>query len=339
MLTGDIVATSDAQLDPSLAGAESVILGELRTIVCIPLRPRAPDEEETAELPLPLGALYVDNQETSAPFSPESLRTAEALARHAALAIQNARLYERERRTNEELRRTQSQLLQSEKLATIGQMAAGIAHELNTPLTYILGNLELLQGEPLSGNQKEMLVSAEKGAARIKTLAQNLLAFSRPAGEEKALLSVNEVVERSVEFCSYQVLKAGVEIEKSLDTSAPPVSAIANQLETAVINLIMNAVQAMTEAGGRIVASTKARARAVEITVSDNGPGIPREMQQRIFEPFFTTKEPGKGTGLGLSNVLMVVERHGGRIDLTSDPGAGATFRITLPAAPEEGAS
>ncbi|HEV8254050.1 MAG TPA: ATP-binding protein [Vicinamibacteria bacterium] len=338
MLTGETIATSDAQLDPSLAGAQSVILGELRTIVCIPLRPRPPDEEESAALPLPLGALYVDNQETSAPFSPESLRTAEALARHAALAIQNARLYDRERRTTAELRRAQAQLLQSEKLATIGQMAAGIAHELNTPLTYIVGNLELLQAEPLSGNQKEMLASAEKGAARIKTLAENLLAFSRPAGEEMVPLSVNELVERSVEFCSYQVLKAGVEIEKTLDPSAPRVSAIANQLETAFINLIMNAVQAMPGEGGRVLVSTSARDAKVEITVSDTGPGIPPEIQQRIFEPFFTTKEPGKGTGLGLSNVLIVVESHGGRIDLSSEPGAGATFRITLPAAKEEGA-
>jgi signal transduction histidine kinase len=337
MLTGDTIATSDAQLDPSLAGAQSVILGELRTIVCIPLRPRAPEEEEPAEVPLPLGALYVDNQETSAPFSAESLHTAEALARHAALAIQNARLYEQERRTNEQLRRTQAQLLQSEKLATIGQMAAGIAHELNTPLTYILGNLELLQEEPLSGTQKEMLVSAEKGAERIKTLAQNLLAFSRPAGEEKVPLLLNEVVERSVEFCSYQVLKAGIEIEKELDPSAPQVVAIANQLETAIINLVMNAVHAITGADGRIRVSTRRRDGKVEIAVSDNGPGIPPEIQQRIFEPFFTTKEPGKGTGLGLSNVMLVVEQHGGAIDLSSEPGAGATFRITLPAAPEEG--
>jgi signal transduction histidine kinase len=337
MLTGDTIATSDAQLDPSLAGAQSVILGELRTIVCIPLRPRAPEEEEPAEVPLPLGALYVDNQETSAPFSAESLHTAEALARHAALAIQNARLYEQERRTNEQLRRTQAQLLQSEKLATIGQMAAGIAHELNTPLTYILGNLELLQEEPLSGTQKEMLVSAEKGAERIKTLAQNLLAFSRPAGEEKVPLLLNEVVERSVEFCSYQVLKAGIEIEKELDPSAPQVVAIANQLETAIINLVMNAVHAITGADGRIRVSTRRRDGKVEIAVSDNGPGIPPEIQQRIFEPFFTTKEPGKGTGLGLSNVMLVVEQHGGAIDLSSGPGAGATFRITLPAAPEEG--
>jgi len=338
MVGGETVATNDAQLDPSLAGADSVILGELRTIVCIPLRPSAPDQDEPAEPPRPLGVLYVDNQESSAPFRPESLRTAEALVRHAALAIQNARLFERERRTTAELRRTQAQLLQSAKLATIGQMAAGIAHELNTPLTYILGNLELLREAPLDASQKELLAAAEMGAERIKALGQNLLVFSRPAGEDMVPLSVNEVVQRSVEFCSYQVAKAGVDIEKSLGEPLPRVAGVANQLETALINLIMNAVQAMPGGGGRVVVSTRARDGNVEIAVSDNGPGIAPEIQPHVFEPFFTTKESGQGTGLGLSNVLMVVEGHGGRIDLSSEPGAGATFRITLPAAPGEGA-
>src|SRR6185436_2127805 len=138
--------------------AQSVILMDLRTIVCIPLR--SPRVESSGEgSPGVLGAIYVDNQETSAPFSADSLKTAEALARHAALAIENAQLFEREQATILELRQAQNQILQSEKLATIGQMAAGIAHELNTPLTYIMGNIELLQVHPTDGPQNEMLSS------------------------------------------------------------------------------------------------------------------------------------------------------------------------------------
>src|SRR5207249_526687 len=149
--SGQIVATGNAMADPTLRMAQSVILMDLRTIVCIPLcSPRA---DQGAGAGSVLGALYVDNQETSAPFSPESLKTAEALARHAALAIENARLFEREQRTIRELRAAQKQLLQSEKLATIGRMAAGLAHELNTPLTYIMGNLELLHAHPLNTAQ------------------------------------------------------------------------------------------------------------------------------------------------------------------------------------------
>src|SRR5262245_2651849 len=146
--SGETVATGNAAADPQLSTAQSVILMDLRTIVCIPLRsPRA--GAEAGAPPQVLGALYVDNQESSAPFSPDGLRAAEALARHAALAIENAQLFEREQKTIEELRLAQKQLLQSEKLAAIGQMAAGIAHELNTPLTYIVGNLELLQTSEL----------------------------------------------------------------------------------------------------------------------------------------------------------------------------------------------
>ena len=132
--------------------------------------------------------LYVDNAGSAEPFSGDALRAAEALARHAALAIENAQLFEREQHTIEELQKAQKQLLQSEKLATIGQMAAGIAHELNTPLTYIMGNLELLELQELTPAQREMLSSIARGAERIRTLAQRLLAFSRPAREEMVAL-------------------------------------------------------------------------------------------------------------------------------------------------------
>jgi len=330
--TGETVATGNAVADPALGQAQSVVLLDLRTIVCIPLRsPRADDVEGAA--PRAVGAIYVDNQETSAPFSADSLKTVEALARHAALAIENALLFEREGKRIEELRRAQKQLLQSEKLATIGQMAAGIAHELNTPLTYIMGNLELLESQPTSPAQREMLSSIALGAERITGLAQRLLAFSRPAEEEPVALAVNEIVERSLELCHYQILKGGVQLRRELAASLPRIEGVANQLETALINLVVNAVHAM-EGGGTLQVTTSARDGHVEIAVADSGPGIPVEIQPTIFEPFFTTKPEGKGTGLGLSTVLMIVERHKGRIEFTSAPGAGTTFRITIPVVP-----
>src|SRR4029079_1692329 len=191
-----------------------------------------------------LGALYVDNQETSAPFSPGSIKTAGALALHAGVAIENARFFEREQRTIRELRAAQKQLLQSEKLATIGRMAAGLAHELNTPLTYIMGNLELLHAHPLSTTQQDMLASIAKGADRIKSLTRSLLAFSRVSPEDMIPVDPNEVIERSLELCHYQVLKSGVRLEKSLTAGLPPVKVVSNQLEMALINLVVNAVQA-----------------------------------------------------------------------------------------------
>jgi two-component system, NtrC family, sensor kinase len=327
--TGETVATGNAAADPALGQVQSVILMDLRTIVCIPLRSPRADEAESAA-PRALGVIYVDNQETSAPFSADSLKTVEALARHAALAIENALLFERERKRIEELRTTQKQLLQSEKLATIGQMAAGIAHELNTPLTYIMGNLELLGAQPANAAQKEMLASIAVGAERIASLAQRLLAFSRPAQEEPVDVAVNEVVERSLELCHYQILKGGVVLRKELSEALPRVKGVPNQLEMAFINLVINAVHAM-EGGGTLQVATAVRDGQVEITVADSGQGIAPEIQPTIFEPFFTTKPEGKGTGLGLSTVLMIVERHKGRIDFTSAPGAGTTFRVTIP--------
>jgi len=329
--SGQIVATGNAMADPTLRLAQSVILMDLRTIVCIPLcSPRAEGEGGVAAA---LGALYVDNQETSAPFSPESLKTAEALARHAALAIENARLFEREQRRIRELREAQKQLLQSEKLATIGRMAAGLAHELNTPLTYIMGNLELLHAHPLTANQEEMLGSIAKGADRIKSLTRSLLAFSRVSPEDMTPVDPNGVIERSLELCHYQVLKSGVHLEKDLTAGLPPVKVVSNQLEMALINLVVNAVQAMEGTpGGQLRVTSALRDGRVEITVADTGPGIPEAVQPTIFEPFFTTKPEGEGTGLGLSTVLMVVERHQGTIDYTTQNGVGTTFRISLPA-------
>lgn len=330
--TGDIVATGNAVADPSLAMAQSVILMDLRTIVCIPMRSPRAEMDASGTYPRSLGALYVDNQETSAPFSPDSLKAAEALARHAALAIENAQLFEREQRTIEELRLAQQQLLQSEKLATIGQMAAGIAHELNTPLTYIMGNLELVQLQPLAEPQQEMLRSIARGAERLKSLAQSLLAFSRPSHEELLPLLANEVVERSLELCHYQVMKGGVKLVRELAPELPRIRGVSNQLEMALINLVVNAIQAMN-GGGTLRVATALKNGQVEIAVSDTGAGIPEAIQSTVFEPFFTTKPQGQGTGLGLSTVLMVVERHKGKIDFTSTPGVGTTFRIALPAA------
>ena len=281
-----------------------------------------------------LGVLYVDNADSAAPFSDDALRAAEALVRHAALAIENAQLFEREQRTIEELQKAQKQLLQSEKLATIGQMAAGIAHELNTPLTYIMGNLELLELQELSGAQREMLSSIARGADRIRSLAHRLLAFSRPAREEMTPLSLNDVVERSLELCQYQIASGRVMLAKELEPDLPRVLGVSNQLEMALINLVVNAVHAMGEKGGTLGIATRRHGDDLEVLVKDEGPGIPERIRTSLFEPFVTTKPEGKGTGLGLSTVLMVIERHNGHIDFDTEEGRGTTFRITLPPAP-----
>jgi len=305
-----------------------------QTVVCLPLRSPRAGADGTGAFPRGLGVVYVDNAASAEPFSDDGLRAAEALARHAALAIENAQLFEREQHTIEELQKAQKQILQSEKLATIGQMAAGIAHELNTPLTYIMGNLELLELQDLTPAQREMLASIARGAERIRSLAQRLLAFSRPGREEMVPLLVNDVVERSLELCQYQMASGRVIVVRELASDLPRVMGVSNQLEMALINLVVNAVHAMGEKGGTLTVGTRTRAAEVEISVTDQGPGIPERIRSTVFEPFVTTKPEGKGTGLGLSTVLMVVERHNGHVDFISAEGRGTTFRLTLPAAP-----
>ena len=316
--------------DPAAATAKVA-----RTILCLPLRSPRAGADGAGSFPRGLGALYVDNDPTAEPFSKDVLRAAEALARHAALAIENAQLFEREQGTIEELRQAQQQILESEKLATIGQMAAGIAHELNTPLTYIMGNLELLEVQDLTPAQREMLEAVTRGADRIRTLAQRLLAFSRPGREEMVLLAVNDIVERSLELCQYQIASGRVELVRDLAPDLPLVFGVSNQLEMALINLVINAVHAMAETGGALTVSSARDGDEVKITVQDEGPGVPESIRTRMFEPFVTTKPEGKGTGLGLSTVLMVLERHRGRVDFTSEPGRGTAFVVHLPAAPE----
>jgi signal transduction histidine kinase len=332
--TGEVVSTLKTReaLAPPPARPEDETR-PVQTVVCLPLRsPRGGGG--SGRFPRALGVLYVDNTGSSEPFSSDALRAAEALARHAALAIENAQLFEREQHTIEELQKAQKQLLQSEKLATIGQMAAGIAHELNTPLTYIMGNLELLELQQLTPAQAEMLSSIARGADRIRSLAHRLLAFSRPAREEMTPLSLNDVIERSLELCQYQIASGDVTLEKTLEPELPRVLGVSNQLETALINLVVNAVHAMGEKGGVLRVASRRRGDEVEVAVSDEGPGIPERVRTTLFEPFVTTKPEGKGTGLGLSTVLMVVERHNGHVDFDTREGRGATFRITLPPAP-----
>jgi len=335
--TGEVISTLRSRGEvaavapPARPDAET---HPVQTIVCLPLRSPRAGADGAGGFPRALGVLYVDNSGSAEPFSEDALRAAEALVRHAALAIENAQLFEREQHTIEELQKAQKQLLQSEKLATIGQMAAGIAHELNTPLTYIMGNLELLELQELTPAQREMLSSIARGSERIRTLAARLLGFSRPAREEMAPLSINDVVERTLELCQYQIASGRVSLAKALAADLPRVLGVSNQLEMALINLVVNAVHAMGEKGGTLAVATRRRGDDVEISVKDEGPGIPDKVRTSLFEPFVTTKPEGKGTGLGLSTVLMVVERHNGHIDFDSEESRGTTFRITLPPAP-----
>ncbi|MCK9418780.1 MAG: ATP-binding protein [Nitrospirae bacterium] len=233
------------------------------------------------------------------------------------------------------LKDSQTALIQSEKMAAFGQLGAGIAHEVKNPLAGILGFAQLTlrkleKDNPLYDN----LAMIEKEAKRSKTIIENLLKFAR---QEKVVfdkVAINLVVEESMAIVRHQLELNKIKLEKELMPELPPIDGNANQLEQVLMNLFMNAQQAMAGNPGKIKVSTLLLPpNKVEVRISDAGPGMSKEVQAKIFEPFFTTKPAGQGTGLGLSVSYGIIKEHRGDIRVESIPGEGATFIITLPAA------
>jgi signal transduction histidine kinase len=227
-----------------------------------------------------------------------------------------------------------AQLVQSEKMAAFGQLGAGIAHEIKNPLTGISGcaQLALMQTEAGTPVHKNLDI-IQRETERCRTIIENLLRFAR---QERSILvptDVNEVVAASIAIVQHQLEINEIHLRERLALSLPRVRGNANQLQQVLMNLMINAQQAMEGRTGEVTVATRGAVDgAVEIVVSDNGPGMTPEVQAKVFEPFFTTKPTGQGTGLGLSVSFGIVEDHGGEIAVDSAPGRGATFTIRLPA-------
>ena len=230
--------------------------------------------------------------------------------------------------------RTQ-QLLQSEKLAAMGSLLAGVAHELNNPLSVVLGQAALLQQMAGEGPMASRAAKIAKAAERCARIVKNFLALARQQPMERQTVSLNRVAEEAVELLAYSLRVDSVETILQLAPDLPDIWADPHQLHQIVVNLVSNAHQAMRaiETSRRITLSTRRDPASgrVQLEVADTGPGIPEDVQRRIFEPFFTTKPVGQGTGLGLSLCQGIVERHGGVIRVASRPGHGASFFVQLP--------
>jgi len=237
--------------------------------------------------------------------------------------------------TVETLKTTQAQLIQSEKLSAVGEFVAGVAHELNNPLTAVTGFSELLKNDSVDPNHRRHLDMIFKAAQRCQKIVQSLLSFARRHQPERKPVSVNSLVEAVLEIVSYPLRTSNIEVVTQLDPQLPVVLADAHQIQQVLLNIVNNARQAIEghQPGGRIKIITEACDPNVRIVIQDNGPGISEENLRRIFDPFFTTKEVGKGTGLGLSLCYGIIKEHGGSIMPVSRPGEGATFIIELPVA------
>lgn len=230
----------------------------------------------------------------------------------------------------------QSKLLQTEKLASLGQMVTGVAHELSNPLTSILGYAQRLVTRGQTAERQEEAGRIYEEAERANTILRQLLLSARETRPERRTVSLNQMVLRTLELQRFGTGARQILVEMDLDPDLPLVQGDPGQLQQVLLNLVANARQAIEESqkGGRIrVRSKRTTEGRVLLEVSDDGPGIPEAIQARIFDPFFTTKPEGLGTGLGLSIVLGIVGEHGGQVHVTSPPGGGATFRIELTAA------
>jgi signal transduction histidine kinase/uncharacterized protein YigA (DUF484 family) len=285
-----------------------------------------------------IGAIEAINKQAG-PFGQEDLRLLTSLAAPAATAIENARLYEDLRQGLRRLAETQTQLVQSAKLAAVGELAAGVAHEINNPLTSIIGFTRLLLEDVATNEQMHHdLEMIDREAARAREIVRRLLDFARTGDPVLTPVDLNALVEDAVMLVCTRSVRTKVAVEKDM-APLPPIMLDANQIKQVIVNLLNNAVQAMPD-GGRLEVSTQIVERKLDddlsrvaaVCIRDSGVGIPPENMERIFDPFFTTKEVGQGTGLGLSVSHSIVEKHKGMIEVESVLGAGSTFTVFLPA-------
>jgi signal transduction histidine kinase len=259
------------------------------------------------------------------PFLKEERNLIDTIARHVSVVIER-------REASEEQARLQEQLRHADRLATIGQLAAGVAHEINEPLGSILGFAQLAGKHPaLPEEVGRDLARIVDSSMRAREIIRKLMTFARQTPPSKNSVDLNELIGDGLTFFEARCAKAGVELVRELDPHLPSVTADSAQINQVIVNLVVNALQAMPR-GGTLEVRTRASRGGVELLVSDTGEGMSAEVLGKIFLPFFTTKDVKEGTGLGLSVVHGIVTAHGGSIDVESRPGRGSTFRLRLPA-------
>ncbi len=262
-------------------------------------------------------------------------------AAHSELLDWGRTLEERVRQKTDELERAQSQILQVEKMASLGKLAAVVAHEINNPLSSVVTYAKILvrrlKGQELTDDCREnlgYLESIASEASRCGEIVSQLLSFARRRGGEFTPTDVNDVVEKSLFLVHHKLELSNVEAKTQLGEDLPTIVADPGQIQQALMALLINASQAMEEGGEVRIATRRATEGGVEIEVADTGPGMPPEVARHAFEPFFTTKEQGEGVGLGLAVVYGIVERHGGHISLDTAPGKGCRFTLFFPERP-----
>ena len=288
-----------------------------------------------------IGAIQLVDEQVGR-FTESNLRMVETLAVTAVNAIENARLHQNLQAQFQRLKNTQTQLIQSEKLAAIGELISGIAHELNNPLASIILYAQLMEVKGVDDAVSRDLKQIVTQSRRASNVVHGLLDFARQRPSERTPIQINDVLKSTIDLLAYELRTHNITVETNFSTAVPITLADGHQLQQVFVNLINNALHAMTEngKGGRLTLTTNYAIslrvnsnseKMILIIIQDDGAGIPQENASRIFDPFFTTKAEGKGTGLGLALCNSIITEHQGRIWMESEQGRGATFFIELP--------
>ncbi len=272
--------------------------------------------------------IYVEDKPEldEGPFLKEERNLIDAVARQVALVIER-------KQAEEDKLKLHNQLLHADRLATIGMLAAGVAHELNEPLGNILGFAQLAKKCPdIPASAEQDIGKIEAASLLAREIIQKLLVFARQAPPQKTQVNLNQIVKEGLYFFEARCAKEGIELVQLLSADLPEIIADPGQLNQLLVNLVVNALQSMPGAG-KITVQTQFCDHNVLLSVEDTGTGMSKDVLDKIFVPFFTTKDVGHGTGLGLPVVYGIVTAHGGSINVKSEPGCGTRFEIQLPVA------
>ena len=322
-LTGQARRVADVGVTDDLlpAARAAVTIDGIRGFVCVPIRARHRI----------LGTLSLGRQ-TEDLFTDEEVALLECVADQIGLALDNARLYGEINRQLDDLRRAQIEVVKAERLSAVNGLAAGVAHEINNPLTIIMAQLHLMGQAPMSTQVEEALGVIDAAAKRAASIVRDLILFAEHRPPRRSRCQVTEQIREVVAFEDARLESEGVSVQTNLEP-VPDIWADHHHLQEVLLHVIQNAQHAMVEAhgGGVLTIKTTMVESGVRIEVADDGPGIPPEHLPRIFNPFFTTKQPGDGRGLGLSVAHSIVTEHGGRMWAENRPDGGALFTIDLP--------
>ncbi len=323
--TGQPYLTNDVSLDPLFSPQIDGWGPQTRAVLCVPLLVR----EQV------IGALELADK-IGGPFTETDRDLLQTLAGSVAVAVENAQLYAEVNDYARALERSQAQLIQAEKMAAIGRLAASIAHEINNPLQAIHNTIHLAMTDRLPPEKRgEYLGMAQKEVERLIEIVQRMLEFYRPSKGGIVQTDVNRLLRDALTIADKRLQHGRVQVSARFADGLPPILGVPDQLTQVFLNIIINAVEAMPEGGDlRVGTLLTDDRRWVLVAFQDSGPGLTAEQIAHIFEPFYTTKP--SGTGLGLAISYGIVERHGGTIEVSSQPGQGATFVVRLPVPPPQ---